>query len=285
MALYIDTPRKDGLFKIHPIQPTNYGSAPGDNKLDLSGFDVETFEDGKIHRFWLINQRPSYDINGRLLDASTHGTNTTVDVYEHRTGASKMTFIAKGWSPTLHSATRIAVTGANNFVVSNERAAPRGLKRKLDAVLGGASLVNHDDWFDTYRVTDVKVRRPTAVVRGRDDRIYVASGVDGRIRVFEPQPWGALAQVHAFDVGMSVAGLTGDGDGDFWAVARSRFDATGLESTNAVFRIKRVGDEWVRFVTEEILEDGEARFLKGASVVRHDVKTKRLFFGGKDVLS
>lgn len=281
MAIYIDQPLKSGGFKMHPIQPTDYGVGPGDGKLDLAGFDVELLDDSSTHRFWLINQRPPYDENGVLLDARKHGHNTSIDVYEHRKGDPKMKFIARGWSPRLHSANKIAFVGDNNFVVTNERSSKVGLRKLFDRILGGGSLVFHDDWFDSYRVTPQTLSIPSAVVRGHDDRIYVPSQVDNQIRVFELQQYGIFKQVHAIKMETPIAGLTVDSKGTFWAVGRSRYDPTGRSSVNIIFKIEKIDKDWTRFVTHKILEDKESKVLNGASVVQHDVKTKRLFFGGE----
>lgn len=282
MAIYIDEPLKNGLFKMHPILPTDYGAKPGDGKLDIADFDVELLDYGSTHRFWLVNQRAPYDANGTMLDANKYGANTTVDVYEHRKGDKKMKFVASGWSPNMHSANSIAVMGSNNFVVSNDRSSQLELTKRLDPILGGGSLVYHDDWWDNYRVTKAKLPVPGALVRGLDDRIYVPSLVDDKIRVFELQDPAEFKQKHAISMAMPIAGLTLDSKGDFWAVGRSKYDPTGRSSTNAIFKIEKFEKKLpIRFVPRKMLEDKEKKFLSGVSVARHDVKTKRLFFGGE----
>lgn len=281
MAIYIDSPKKDGSFKMHRIQPTGYGNTPGDGQLDLSGFDVERLFDMNIIRFWLLNQRPFYDTNGKP-DASKNGANITIDVYEYKRGEKRMTHIANSWSPMLHSANKILFMGANNFAVSNDRSGQIGLRKKLDSVLGGGSLVYYDDWFDQYKITPKTLPLPGQMMRGSDDRLYVPSLVDDRIRVFELQEDRTYKQVHTIKIGMPIASLSIDSKEDIWAIGRNKYDYTGLKSTNAIFKIKKIDDKLpIRYVTTKVLEDKEREFISGASVVRHDPKSNRIFLSGE----
>ncbi|KAF2279434.1 uncharacterized protein EI97DRAFT_412468 [Westerdykella ornata] len=278
MAIYIDEPRKDGLFRMHRIRPSGYGPQPGDGHLDVIAMDAQVV-DSTTTRFWLLNQRPLYDAKGNV-DKSRVGANITIDVYEHRKHDKQMTHVATSWSPTLHSANKIALMGGNNFVVSNQRSAQTGLRRKLDPLLGGASLVHYDDWFDKYTVTPKTLPILGSIVRGQDDHIYIPSLVDDRIRVFQLQDDRTLKQVHTIRLGMPVAGLSVDSRGAIWAVGRSKYDLTGLSSTNTVFKIKNLEDRVFKFVTEKVMEDKNKTAIEAASVALHDVKTKRIFLGG-----
>lgn len=279
MAISIDQPRKDGLLKMQKLRLNGYGSGPGDGNLDLVGFDVEEV-DSYTKRFWLLNQRPFYDAKGKI-DSKKIGSNTTVDVYELQRGKKEMRHIGTSWSPTLHSATKIAFTGANNFAVSNVRSSPGGLRRKLDLVLGGGSLVYYDDWLDRYTTTSKKFPIAGAMVRGPDDQIYAPSLVDDKVRVFQLQDDRTFHRAHAIPMGVPIAGLSVDSRGDMWAVGRSKYDLTGLSSQSSIYRIRQVEPRTLRFVVEKILEDGKGEALKAASVARHDPKTKRLFIAGK----
>lgn len=280
MALYIDQPRKGGLFKMHSIQPTKYGSAPGDGRLDLAGFDVQAVDSYTL-RFWLLNQRPLYDSKGKI-DTINVGINTTVDVYEHRRGDKKMAFVANSWSPTLYSANKIAWMGSNNFVVVNDRSA--GLRRKLDPIVGGGNLVYYDDWLDRYTATPKKFPIPGMILRGMDDRIYVPSVIDGKIRVFQNQEDRSFKQVYSIKIGMPVTSLTLDANGHLWAVGRSKYDKEGINSRNAIFKIEQFDNRQLRYTVTKILEDKEGTTVKGASVAVYDAKTKRIFLSGKSAI-
>jgi len=265
---------------MHKIQQTSYENYPGDADLDLVGFDVEIVDISTL-RFWLLNQRPPYDANGTMLDASKLGANTTIDVYDFKHRAKTMKYIATGKSPALHSPNKIAWMGGNNFVVSNDRSAKVGWRKKLDPILGGGSLVYHDDTFDTYRTTPQKLPIPGLLIRGQDERIYVPSLVDGSIRVFDLEPNGHFQQVHAIKMGMPITGLSTDSMGTIWAVGRSKYDPIGDSSTNTIFKIENLTKERFHYNVRKILEDKEAKVIQGASVVRHDGRTERIFLGGK----
>ncbi|KAF2787314.1 serum paraoxonase/arylesteras-like protein [Melanomma pulvis-pyrius CBS 109.77] len=278
-AIYIDEPRKDGLFKMHRIQQTRYESGPGDGDLDLAGFDVEIVDLSTI-RFWLINQRPPYDSDGKLLDASKVGANTTIEVYDYKNREKMMTYTATGKSSALHSPNKIAWMGGNSFVVSNDRSAKVGWRKKLDPLLGGGSLVYHDDWSNSYKTTPKRIPIPGNMVRGQDDRIYVPSLIDDKIRIFQLEQSGSFKQVHVIKMGMPIAGLSTDSMGIIWAVGRSKVDLVGGSSFSSVFKIEKIEEEWIKYKVDKVLEDKEAKFVRGATVVRHDAKTERIFIGG-----
>jgi WD40 repeat protein len=280
MAIYLDEPRKDGLFRMHRIQPSGYTNAPGDGRLDLSAFDVEVLFDPNILRFWLLNHRPLFDSEGKI-DKTRTGANTTVDVYEYRKGEKKMSHLATSWSPSTHSPNKIAFMGANNFVISNDCSPGLGFRRNLDPILGSASLVYYDDWSDRYITTPKTLPIPGQMVRGSDDRLYVPSLLDGTIRIFQLQENHTFKKVHSINLGMPIAGLSLDSTGDIWAVGRSKYDPTGLLSTNTIFKIDKYTPENYKYARTKVLEDGESKIISGASVVRHDAKTNRIFLGGK----
>jgi hypothetical protein len=281
-AIYIDEPRRDGLFRMHRIQQTMYENAPGDSDLDLAGFDVEIVDLSTI-RFWLLNQRPPYAADGTMLDASKVGANTTIDVYDYNNREKTMKYVATGQSDALYSPNKIAWMGGNNFVVSNDRSAKVGWRKKLDPVLAGGSLVYHEDWSDIYRTTPKKLPMPGSLIRGKDERVYVPSLVDDKIRVFELQQSGIFEQVHAISMGMPIVGLSTDSTGDIWAVGRSKYDPTGESSTNTVFKIENLTGERFEYRVSKVLEDGEAEVIHRASAIRHDAKTERIFLSGESI--
>ncbi|KAF2733673.1 hypothetical protein EJ04DRAFT_564924 [Polyplosphaeria fusca] len=281
MAIYIDQPRKDGTFKMHRISAVdlNEDPEPGDGHFDLSGFDVQPWDDKTI-RFWLLNQRPPYSPNGTLLSPTKYGSNTTIDVYEYTLGSKTMSFVASGKHASLHTPNKLTFIGSNNFVATNERSSKLGWLRPLDALRSSGSLVYHDDFWDSYVTTRGVAPVPGHIVRGHDDRVYVPSQVDNKIRVFELQERGGFRRVEVFSMPMPIVGLTLDGAGGMWGVGRSRYDPTGTRSTGAVFKVERREGGRGRYEIKKVLEDGEGGLLRGASVVRFDGRNRRLYLGG-----
>ncbi|KAF2020276.1 hypothetical protein BU24DRAFT_459870 [Aaosphaeria arxii CBS 175.79] len=280
MAIYIDKPGKNGKFKMHRIQPTKYGSGRGEGHLDLAGFDVEVIDSSTV-RFWLLNQRPPRDTGGNLLDARKLGSNVTIEVYEHKRGKQSMVYVSTKTNSSMHSPNKIAFLGSNNFVVSNDRSAKVGLRKRFDLILGGGNLVHYDDWFDKYTATAKKLPILGQFVRGNDDRMYVPSLADNKIRIFELEESGAFAHRHSIAMDMPIASITQDSNNDFWAVGRTRHDPIGDASSAAIFKIERFLERRYRYVTTKVLEDQESKSLSGASIARHDVKTGRIFVGGE----
>ncbi|KAF2188074.1 serum paraoxonase/arylesteras-like protein [Zopfia rhizophila CBS 207.26] len=280
MAIYIDEPRKEGGFRMHRIQPTLYGSESGASHLDLLGFDTEAVDSSTL-RFWLINQRPPYDAKGKLLNAREYGANSTVEVYEYRKRDKKMKHVKTVADRAIYSPANIALMGADNFVISNDRSSKVGFRKKLDPLLGGGNLVYCNDFDRICKIaTTAKLRIPGGLLRGKDDRVYVPSGADGGIHVFELQESDIFKHAHVVKMGMPIHNLGLDSKEDLWAVGSSEYDPTGKKAKNTIFRVERFLERRYRYVTTKIIEDAERKFFRGATVARHDVKTKRIFVGG-----
>ena len=100
---------------------------------------------------------------------------------------------------------------------------------------------------------------------------------------------GALQEVDSISVGMPIDNLAVDANGDIWAAglpvayknAKMWWDPHGVAAPSTVWRIRK-GAEGYEVV--KVLEDGEGRVLGGVTSVRHDVRTGRLWMGGKSEL-
>ena len=100
-----------------------------------------------------------------------------------------------------------------------------------------------------------------------------------------------LREVHAIHVGMPVDNLSVDQAGDIYAAAFPKIlevvkafqNPYGRGFPSTIWRIRRVSPG-LDYEVKKILEDGEAKIIQGATVVRHDRKTGRLFMGGKESL-
>ena len=89
---------------------------------------------------------------------------------------------------------------------------------------------------------------------------------------------------------MPIDNLSLDQEGNIWGAG---FPATldfvsaaasplKRDSPTTVWRIRKVGEG--EYVTEKVVEDRTAKVLGGATVAVHDVKTGRIFAGGKSSL-
>lgn len=96
-----------------------------------------------------------------------------------------------------------------------------------------------------------------------------------------------LTELHVIHVGMPVDNLSVDYIGDIYAAAFPKIlkvvkafeNPHGKGFPSTVWRIRRLG-MGLDFEVKKILEDGEVKNMQGATVVRHDAKTGRLFMGG-----
>jgi hypothetical protein len=74
---------------------------------------------------------------------------------------------------------------------------------------------------------------------------------------------------------------------DFFQVVKGLADPYNEPMPASIFRIRKTvdaGPEGVRSVdyrVEKVVEDKEGKVLNGATTVRHDVKTGRLWIGGR----
>lgn len=140
-----------------------------------------------------------------------------------------------------------------------------------------------------------KLKFPNGLTRGFDGLIYVPSSVDGQVRVYAPTTDNLLKQIDTIHVGMPLDNISPDATGDLYVPGfPSYFQAyKGLEdpyshiSPASIFRIRKTvdaGPEGVRSVdyrVEKVLEDRDGEVINGATTVRHDAKTGRLFIGCK----
>ena len=99
----------------------------------------------------------------------------------------------------------------------------------------------------------------------------------------------SLREVHAIHLGMPVDNLSVDQTGDIYAAAFPKIlevvkafkNPYGKGFPSTIWRIRRVSPG-LKYEVKKILEDGEAKIIEGATVVRHDTKTGRLFIGGEE---
>lgn len=139
-----------------------------------------------------------------------------------------------------------------------------------------------------------KLKFPNGLTRGFDNLIYVPSSVDGQIRVFSLSPsTNLLTQIDTIHVGMPLDNVSPDANGDlyvpgfpnFLQTSKALADPYNEPSPASIFRIRKTvdaGADGVRSVdyrVEKVVEDKEGSVLSGATTVRHDVKTGRLWIG------
>ncbi|KAJ4364717.1 hypothetical protein N0V83_009314 [Neocucurbitaria cava] len=144
-------------------------------------------------------------------------------------------------------------------------------------------------------IPKTKLKFPNGLTRGFDGLIYVPSTVDGQIRVFSINDDKTLRQIDTIHVGMPLDNVSPDANGDLYVPGfPSLFQVLkGFASPYdeitpvSIWRIRKTvdaGPQGVRSVdyrVEKVIEDRESKVLAGATTVRHDAKTGRLFIGGE----
>ncbi|KAI8941677.1 hypothetical protein NX059_002890 [Plenodomus lindquistii] len=326
IALDIDYPGHDGLFNMRAIKPVGYTGATGDNSLDILGFDAQIL-DGDTIQFYFVNQRPPIGPFNNIIDASTSGANSTIDVFEMRRGEDQMRHLRTIWSPhQVHTPNRVVALGGGAFLVTNDHSVRTGWRMALDPILGGGNVAYCDGNGDCHNAFDgteniehlapaaphnehtfstwlhpylakfehllpkLKLKFPNGLARGFDGLFYLPSTIDGQVRVLALRDDHTLQQIDTIRVGMPLDNISPDANGDLYTPGfpdlqsyKGFADPYGQPAPATIWRIRKTidaGPDGVRSVdyrVEKVIEDKDSKIIAGATTVRHDAKTGRLF--------
>ncbi|ORY07376.1 hypothetical protein BCR34DRAFT_616679 [Clohesyomyces aquaticus] len=283
IAISIDSPGQDGLFDMHPVKSEGYSGEARDSSLNFLGFDAAVIDPSTIH-FYMVNQRPPVDANNQYVDATNIGVNATIEIFVHKRGSGIMRHVSTIFSPEVWSPNRVAILPDGAFVVSNDHSVKIGFRRKLDPIIGGATVAYCSPTGVCHRASTNKLKFPNGLAKGPDGLIYVPGSVDGTIGVFELQDNRMLKEVDVIRTRMPLDNLAFDANGDLFAAGLPDIPRTmsafenpyELSSPATVFRIRKIDNT---YHMEKILEDVEGKVLSGVTTAVHDAKTGRLFLG------
>ena len=119
-VLKIDQPGDDGFYGLHQLEVNGkYRSAIGGKDLSVVGFDIEVVAKDRL-RFWMVNHQPHVDLEGKLLDATKLGANSTVEVFELTRGSTKWEHLQTIFSDAVFTPNNIAAVGDGSFLVTND---------------------------------------------------------------------------------------------------------------------------------------------------------------------
>jgi hypothetical protein len=108
------------MYGLHTLEITgDYKSSSGGKEIDLFGFEIEHLSPTRL-RFWLINHRPPVDSDGKLLDASKVGANSTIEVFEHTIGSKTLEFVKTIFSDRIITPNGLAADGQGGIFVTND---------------------------------------------------------------------------------------------------------------------------------------------------------------------
>lgn len=129
IVLDIDEPGVDGFYNLRGIKPIgHYRGATGNSDLDLLGFDAHVLDDNTI-RFYMVNQRPPVGAFNNIIDASKSGANSTIEIFEMRTGQEQMRHVRTIFSNEIWTPNRVSALadGSGGFLVTNDHSVKVGL--------------------------------------------------------------------------------------------------------------------------------------------------------------
>ena len=286
--LDIDEPGTDGLFGLRQLKAVGYNGATGDGTLDTVGFDVQVLDSAKL-RLLLTNIRPPVDENRRYLDAKRYGGNATIEVFEMERSSREMKHVKTIASDAIQTPNKPASAGNGAFVVTNDMSGKIGLRKEFDLFLGGGSLAYCSAAGTCHVAADKGFAYPNGIVRGHDGLYYVPNSFTNKIKVMDLRPDLTLREIDAITIGMPVDNLNVDANGDIWAAGMPKtlrtfasfVDPFNVDAPSTIWRIRKRA-EGRGYKVRKMLEDEEAKVMGSATVAAHDVRTGRLFIGGKD---
>ena len=128
---------------------------------------------------------------------------------------------------------------------------------------------------------------PNRLVKGQDGLYYVPRSTKNKIRVMQLRSDFTLVEVAVIRIGIPIENLSVDKAGAISAAVfpqaykmlASERDPYNVEVPSAILRIRKLQDG--EYEVKKILEDHEGRVMGGVTVARHDVRTGRLFMGGR----
>jgi len=258
--------------------------------MDLHGFDVEPIGASKSIggiklRFWAVNHRPPVGLTGELLDTAKVGLNSTVEVFEHVRGTDKLQWVRTYANEQIRTPNRVAATGNNGFVMTNDQSTKAGARRLFDPLIGGGNLIHCGPSTCQPAIPGTLVY-PNGLTRNHHDGLYyVPSSVSGIVHVYSLNAKNTLTWVEKIPLGMPLDNLSVDSNGDIYAAGFPKMlammqgfdDPVNSRAPSTVIRARKTASGWK---VEKVIEDRDGEVLPAATSVVHDVKTGRLFLGG-----
>ncbi|PVH81997.1 calcium-dependent phosphotriesterase [Cadophora sp. DSE1049] len=311
-VLNIDEAGPDGLYGLHKLDITgNYVSASGGKEIDVHGIEMEVLSSTRL-RFWMNNHRPPVDANGNFLDGKKLGANSTIEVFEHTRGSTTLEHVKTIFHEAVSTPNGLLADGNGGVYITNDHNSKTGKFRFLEMIFGGGSLTYytlsgtcHPAFTQGFKfangITGVfspSKNNKTTNSKNNNSIIYVANSAKGFISTYTLSPNGTLTRGADIPLGIPVDNLSIDSNGDIFAACFpdvlalvANLDGPIVEKekrreiASTVLRIRRIDregevDDEVGHVVEKVLEDIEGRFLPGATIAVHDVKTGSFWLGG-----
>ncbi|GKT89663.1 serum paraoxonase arylesterase [Colletotrichum tofieldiae] len=272
VALDIDSP-KGGAFEFRTLSTPGFSGTAGDGLLQLVGLTGIDSPEGDKVELLLVNNRPSVDpVTGEFLDQANVGANSTIEVFETGPQAVGMKHIRT------FAGANVSTPTTSRHCLINFYATDTCQKSLISPLLGQGDISFCSASSGCKRVSE-RHRYPNGLVRGRDGLIYVPSAMAGGVQVYK---------VAEIPVPYSIDNLSVDGKGDIYAavfprgieILQAAKDPLNISPKSAAVRIRKEGEGEGVYVWEKVIEDGAGEVLPGSTVVVHDAKTGRLFFGG-----
>ncbi|KAI8717131.1 hypothetical protein NCS52_00787700 [Fusarium sp. LHS14.1] len=282
VALNIDKPVENG-FEFRTLETPGFPGTAGDGKLQLVGFTgIDNPESGSIDLL-VVNNGPSVDAEGKLVDQYANGPNATIDLFEMGPEATELKHVRTYVDKKFATPNRVAALSRNAFYVTNDHGQAKvGLKYNLSPVFRNGDAIFCD--AETGCQTVVQgFKWPNGITRDKNNLIYIPCSLSGTIFIYRVLPDNTLEKVDEVKTGYSMDNLSVDANGDIWvaafpigfAIFKAYEDPYNYVPPATALRVRKVDG---KYVVEKVIEDAEGGFLPATTTVVHDAKTGRLFF-------
>ncbi|RSM19081.1 hypothetical protein CDV31_002002 [Fusarium ambrosium] len=282
VALDIDKPNKNS-YEFRTLQTPEFPGTAGDGKLQLVGFTgIDNPDSGSIELL-VINNRPSVDAQGKLVDQYADGANATIDLFETGAEATELKFVRTYADGKIATPNRVAALSRSAFYVVNDHGQNKlGLKHSLSPFLRNGDAIFCDAETGCKTVLQ-GFKYPNGLTRDKNNLIYIPCSLSGTIFIYRVLPDNTLEKVDEVKTGYSIDNLSVDANGDIWvaafpigvAIFKAYEDPYHSFPPAAALRVRKVEG---KYAVDKVIEDGEGEVLPAATTVVHDAKTGRLFF-------
>ena len=118
------------LSRLKWASTIGYHGADGGSFLDLHGMDIFVGPgDDPMLKLLLINHRPPVDASGKIVDATSIGANSTIEVFEAKLGDPVLRHVKTYFDPVISTPNRVAWLNRWEFVFTNDKSTKVGWVR------------------------------------------------------------------------------------------------------------------------------------------------------------
>ncbi|KAF5393495.1 hypothetical protein D9757_000655 [Collybiopsis confluens] len=272
------------------------------SRLNLSNFKKEI----SVHGMDVVPSEANADelyvymVNHRSppagQDPKVVGADSVIEIFKTKVGSDQLTHITTVSHPIIMTPNDVAgQADGKSFFVTNDHSSKVGFTRVLD-MFRSTTTVGYCHVDQGCKVAASKLLTSNGIARALNDTLYVASGLGGKVTVFEKQADNTLLLTDVIPIGQALDNLSLDSNGHLWVAAFPKaFDIieqitknTSHPSPVAAFRVSvNTGPNSFygeKYKVEKVFEDS-GTIVSGSTSVAYDAERKLLFMSGTSFMA